>query len=182
MQALIDVILPVFIVIGFGYVAAWRRWVADATIDGVMKFAQNFAVPTLLFAGIARIAGMRVQADTGIGEFGHGRAPAGHRPRRLEPCHNRRIHGRGGRTAQDGGACRCHLPRFVKEILDRDHHPRQWPRTTGRVGIQRLRRLHDANSIELCVDPRHHGCRHLHRAVDDMAGAILGPEGDPSAG
>jgi len=55
MQALIDVILPVFIVIGFGYVAAWRRWVADATIDGVMKFAQNFAVPTLLFAGIARI-------------------------------------------------------------------------------------------------------------------------------
>ena len=55
MQALINVILPVFLVIGFGYLSAWRKWVSEDTIDGVMKFAQNFAVPTLLFAGIARI-------------------------------------------------------------------------------------------------------------------------------
>nr|WP_319246693.1 AEC family transporter [uncultured Celeribacter sp.] len=55
MGALFNVILPVFLVIGFGYVAAWRNWISDSAVDSVMKFAQNFAVPTLLFAGIARI-------------------------------------------------------------------------------------------------------------------------------
>jgi len=55
MQALIDVILPVFLVIGFGYVAVWRGWMQDATIDGVMKFAQNFAIPALLFRAISTL-------------------------------------------------------------------------------------------------------------------------------
>ncbi|AJE47874.1 AEC family transporter [Celeribacter indicus] len=55
MQTLFDVILPVFLVIGFGYLATWRHWISDEAIDAVMDFAQNFAVPTLLFAGIARI-------------------------------------------------------------------------------------------------------------------------------
>lgn len=55
MQALFQVILPVFLVIGFGYLAAWRNWISDSAVDGIMKFAQNFAVPTLLFAGIAGI-------------------------------------------------------------------------------------------------------------------------------
>ena len=55
MGALFNVILPVFLVIGFGYVAARRNWISDSAVDSVMKFAQNFAVPTLLFAGIARI-------------------------------------------------------------------------------------------------------------------------------
>ncbi|GAA3854929.1 AEC family transporter [Celeribacter arenosi] len=55
MQLLFDVIAPVFLVIGFGYLLTWRGWVDDTLIDAVMKFAQNVAVPTLLFAGIARL-------------------------------------------------------------------------------------------------------------------------------
>lgn len=55
MQTLLDVILPVFLVIGFGYVAVWRGLFPMAGIDGVLRFAQNFAVPCLLFQAIAKI-------------------------------------------------------------------------------------------------------------------------------
>ncbi len=55
MQALIDVILPVFLVIGFGYAAAWRKLLTHAHIDGLMRFATNFAVPVLLFRAISRL-------------------------------------------------------------------------------------------------------------------------------
>ena len=52
MQALLDVILPVFLVIGFGYVVVWRGLFSDAAVDGLMVFTQNFAVPCLLFRAI----------------------------------------------------------------------------------------------------------------------------------
>ncbi len=55
MQTLLDVILPVFLVIGAGYVAVWRGLFPVAGIDGVLRFAQNFAVPCLLFQAIAHI-------------------------------------------------------------------------------------------------------------------------------
>ena len=55
MQALIDVILPVFLVVGFGYVLVWVKFLNDAAIDGVMKFAQGVAVPCLLFTALANI-------------------------------------------------------------------------------------------------------------------------------
>lgn len=55
MQALFEVILPVFLLIGFGYLANWRRWIRDGAVDGVMTFAQTFAVPCLLFQSIARL-------------------------------------------------------------------------------------------------------------------------------
>ena len=55
MNALLDVILPVFLVIGFGYAAARAGLFPDVTIDGVMRFAQGFAVPCLLFRGVARL-------------------------------------------------------------------------------------------------------------------------------
>ena len=55
MQALLEVILPVFVVIGFGYLAVWRGWFAAAHVDGLMKFTQNFAIPCLLFTAIARL-------------------------------------------------------------------------------------------------------------------------------
>jgi len=32
MQALADVILPVFLVIGFGYVARWRNLISDTQV------------------------------------------------------------------------------------------------------------------------------------------------------
>jgi malonate transporter len=53
--ALLDVILPVFLVIGFGYVATRWPGFKDASVDGVMHFAQSFALPLLLFASIARL-------------------------------------------------------------------------------------------------------------------------------
>lgn len=54
-QTLLDVIVPVFLVIGFGYVAVWRGWFPVSGIDGIMQFAQNFAVPCLLFTAISRL-------------------------------------------------------------------------------------------------------------------------------
>ncbi|TRD22835.1 AEC family transporter [Palleronia caenipelagi] len=55
MNQLIDVILPVFLVIGAGYVAVWRGWFADSAIDGLMRFSQQFAIPCLLFRAIATL-------------------------------------------------------------------------------------------------------------------------------
>ncbi|KMW57704.1 malonate transporter [Candidatus Rhodobacter oscarellae] len=55
MAALLSVILPVFLVVGFGYVSVWRSWLSDEHISGLMKFAQNFAIPCLLFVAIARL-------------------------------------------------------------------------------------------------------------------------------
>lgn len=55
MQTLLEVVLPVFLVIGFGYVSVWRGLFPVSGIDGVMKFAQNFAIPCLLFQAIAKI-------------------------------------------------------------------------------------------------------------------------------
>lgn len=65
MNALIEVILPVFLVIGFGYVAA--RWMGfgEAAVDGVMKFSQNFAIPCLLFKSVASID-LAAQAELGL--------------------------------------------------------------------------------------------------------------------
>jgi len=54
-QTLLDVILPVFLVIGFGYVAVWRGLFPVSGIDGVMKFTQNIAIPCLLFQAIAQL-------------------------------------------------------------------------------------------------------------------------------
>lgn len=55
MSALFTIILPVFLVIGFGYLVSWRGWFSEPAVDGLMRFAQNFAVPTLLFASMARL-------------------------------------------------------------------------------------------------------------------------------
>ena len=55
MQTLLDVILPVFLVIGFGYTAVWRNLFPVEGIDGVMRFTQNFAIPCMLFQAIAHM-------------------------------------------------------------------------------------------------------------------------------
>jgi hypothetical protein len=55
MNALLDVILPVFLILGAGYFAAWYKIVDESAIDGVMKFAQNFAIPCLLFRSLSRL-------------------------------------------------------------------------------------------------------------------------------
>ncbi len=65
MSVLLDVILPVFMVIGFGYAAArWGRF-SESAVEGVMIFAQTYALPTLLFASIARLD-LSVAYDPGL--------------------------------------------------------------------------------------------------------------------
>lgn len=55
MQALIEVILPVFLVMGAGYLAVRVGLFGEAAVDGLMRFAQNFAVPCVLFTGVAQL-------------------------------------------------------------------------------------------------------------------------------
>jgi malonate transporter and related proteins len=55
MNALLEVILPVFVVIGFGYAAARAGVFTAEMIDNVMRFAQTFAVPCLLFRSVATL-------------------------------------------------------------------------------------------------------------------------------
>jgi predicted permease len=55
LQALLDVILPVFVLIAFGYLAVWRGWFSDSGVEGLMKFTQGFAIPCLLFRAISTL-------------------------------------------------------------------------------------------------------------------------------
>ncbi len=55
MQALVEVILPVFLVMGFGYLAVWRGLFSNAAVDGLMVFTQKFAIPCLLFSAISTL-------------------------------------------------------------------------------------------------------------------------------
>jgi hypothetical protein len=65
MQALADVILPVFLVIGAGYLLAWRGHIGESGIDGLMRFAQGFALPLLLFRSVATLD-LSQAFDTGL--------------------------------------------------------------------------------------------------------------------
>lgn len=53
--ALLEVILPVFLVIGFGYAAVRTGLFSDGAVDGLVKFTQNFAIPCLLFRAISTL-------------------------------------------------------------------------------------------------------------------------------
>lgn len=55
MSVLIDIVLPVFLVIGLGYLVRWRKMLDDGAFDGLMTFAQSIAIPCLLFLAIARL-------------------------------------------------------------------------------------------------------------------------------
>ena len=55
MSALLDVILPVFLLIGFGYAMARLGKIGDSAVDAVMRFSQTFALPCVLFMGVARL-------------------------------------------------------------------------------------------------------------------------------
>lgn len=55
MIALLDVILPVFLLIASGWSAARIGWFSDSAVSGLMRFAQTFAVPCLLFRSIATL-------------------------------------------------------------------------------------------------------------------------------
>jgi malonate transporter len=52
---LLSVTLPVFILIAFGYLVAWRKILSQQAADGLMKFAQTVAVPCLLFKAVSEL-------------------------------------------------------------------------------------------------------------------------------
>jgi len=64
---LFTVVLPVFLILGYGYVVTWRGMLSDSAIDGIQRFAQNFALPVLLFQSIA---GIDLGADLDAGMLG----------------------------------------------------------------------------------------------------------------
>ena len=53
--ALLEVVLPVFMVIGAGYAATRTQLFAQSGVDGLMVFTQNFAIPCLLFVAVLGI-------------------------------------------------------------------------------------------------------------------------------
>ena len=55
MSELLNVIAPVFLVIGFGYWAVWKGYFSHEATDGLMIFAQKFAIPVLLFRAISTL-------------------------------------------------------------------------------------------------------------------------------
>lgn len=55
MLDVLAVTLPVFLIIGAGYLAVWRGLFTQAQTDGLMVFTQSFAIPCLLFLAIARL-------------------------------------------------------------------------------------------------------------------------------
>lgn len=55
MTDILTVILPVFIILAFGYGAVWRGLFSEDNIDGLMRFVQNFAIPCLLFRAISTV-------------------------------------------------------------------------------------------------------------------------------
>ena len=55
MSQILAVVVPVFLVIGAGYAAVWRGLFPASAVDGLMTFATKFAVPCLLFMGVATL-------------------------------------------------------------------------------------------------------------------------------
>ena len=55
MHSLLQVIIPVFLVIGFGYLAVLGKWFSDSGVEALMKFTQNFAIPCLLFGAVSNL-------------------------------------------------------------------------------------------------------------------------------
>lgn len=55
MGDLLTVILPVFLVIGFGYIAVKREIFPVSGVEGMVLFTQKFAIPCLLFYAIAHL-------------------------------------------------------------------------------------------------------------------------------
>jgi len=55
MGEILLIILPVFIVLAFGYSAVWAGLFSDEHVDGLMKFTQTFAIPALLFRAISTL-------------------------------------------------------------------------------------------------------------------------------
>ena len=93
--------------------------------------------PMLRSEGTFRRAEMRIDADAGIGEFGHV-GPADHNEAgRAQPRHHRRVGLRGrGKSSSAREPARVTCPLDVEEILDRDRNASK--RRRRRLGLAQL--------------------------------------------
>lgn len=55
MPAILEIILPVFALVVFGYFVAWKGLFSEDAVDGLVKFSQNIAIPCLLFRAISQL-------------------------------------------------------------------------------------------------------------------------------
>ena len=55
MLDLILIVLPVFLVVGAGYLTVWTGLFSDDGVDALMTFTQKFAIPALLFGAISTL-------------------------------------------------------------------------------------------------------------------------------
>lgn len=55
MLGLLTAILPVFLVVGAGYLVVQQRLFPESAVDGLMLFAQSFAIPALLFGAMSTL-------------------------------------------------------------------------------------------------------------------------------
>ena len=55
MQILLDVLMPVFLIVTFGYLSVWVRLFDNSLIESLVKFTQNFAIPILLLKGMSEV-------------------------------------------------------------------------------------------------------------------------------
>lgn len=49
MLSIFMTVMPVFLIIGTGYIVMWRKLMPESTIDALALFAQKYAIPCLLF-------------------------------------------------------------------------------------------------------------------------------------
>ena len=49
MLSIFITVLPVFLIIGTGYIVMWRKLMSESSIDALALFAQKYAIPCLLF-------------------------------------------------------------------------------------------------------------------------------------
>ncbi|MFC3126834.1 AEC family transporter [Pseudoroseomonas globiformis] len=51
MNTLLNVVAPIFVLIGIGYLSARRKWISDEALRGMTSFVFTLAMPCLLFSG-----------------------------------------------------------------------------------------------------------------------------------
>lgn len=63
-------ILPVFLVVGFGYAAVRKELFPDTAVEGLMLFAQSFALPALLFRAMSSLDLSTLSLDLFLSYYG----------------------------------------------------------------------------------------------------------------
>lgn len=63
-------ILPVFLVVAFGYICVYQRLFPDDAVEGLMLFAQNFAMPALLFRAMQDLDISTLTLNLFLGYYG----------------------------------------------------------------------------------------------------------------